>query len=158
MWPTTGSFRCAITTRWRSWTASRASWRLLCPLERVQTPLPTMPHVGWSAARTLAVDAANGSVYTVPAALGRKPPATKDNPKARPAVLPGGFVVLVVVLGDAAASGDLFPKIPLVNPVETGGLCFFVAKTPRHALRSRFRRGRIRSRPHLCSAGPTPTP
>jgi DNA-binding beta-propeller fold protein YncE len=47
-------------------------------------------------ARTLAVDAANGSVYTVSASLGRKPPATKGNPKARPPVLPGSFVVLVL--------------------------------------------------------------
>jgi YVTN family beta-propeller protein len=47
-------------------------------------------------ARTLAVDAANGSAYTVSAALGRKPPATKDNPRARPPVLPGSFVVLVL--------------------------------------------------------------
>jgi hypothetical protein len=41
-------------------------------------------------------DAANGGIYMVAASLGRKPPATKDNPEARPPVLPGSFVVFVL--------------------------------------------------------------
>ena len=47
-------------------------------------------------ARTLAVNPSTGAVYTVSAALGHKPAATKANPKARPAVIPGTFVVLAL--------------------------------------------------------------
>jgi len=46
-------------------------------------------------ARTIAVDPSSGTVYTVSAALGPKPPASPSNPKRRPAVLPDSFVVLV---------------------------------------------------------------
>ena len=46
-------------------------------------------------ARTMAVDPASGTVYTVSAALGPKPPASPANPKRRPAILPDSFVVLV---------------------------------------------------------------
>jgi YVTN family beta-propeller protein len=46
-------------------------------------------------ARTMAVDPASGTVYTVSAALGPKPPASPSNPKRRPAILPDSFVVLV---------------------------------------------------------------
>jgi DNA-binding beta-propeller fold protein YncE len=46
-------------------------------------------------ARTMAIDASSGSVYTVSAALGPKPPASASNPKRRPPILPDSFVVLV---------------------------------------------------------------
>jgi YVTN family beta-propeller protein len=46
-------------------------------------------------ARTMAVDASSGRVYTVSAALGPKPPASASNPKRRPSILPDSFVVLV---------------------------------------------------------------
>jgi len=46
-------------------------------------------------ARTMAVDPSSGTVYTVSAALGPKPPASPSNPKRRPAILPDSFVVLV---------------------------------------------------------------
>ena len=46
-------------------------------------------------ARTMAVDASSGTVYTVSAALGPKPPASASNPKRRPSILPDTFVVLV---------------------------------------------------------------
>lgn len=57
---------------------------------KVLQNISTMP-----GARTLAVNQANGSVYTVSAALGHKPPATKENPKARPPILRDSFVILV---------------------------------------------------------------
>lgn len=47
-------------------------------------------------ARTLALDPSTGAVYTVSAKLGPKPRATKDNPKARPSVIPDSFVVLAL--------------------------------------------------------------
>jgi len=47
-------------------------------------------------ARTMAFDAANGRVYLVTAKFGPAPAATADNPRPRPAVLPGTFTVLVV--------------------------------------------------------------
>jgi YVTN family beta-propeller protein len=46
-------------------------------------------------ARTMALDPSSGTVYTVSAALGPKPPASPANPKRRPAILPASFVVLV---------------------------------------------------------------
>ena len=45
-------------------------------------------------ARTLALDPSSGTVYTVSAALGPKPPASPSNPKRRPSILPDSFVVL----------------------------------------------------------------
>ncbi len=45
-------------------------------------------------ARTMTVDPSSGTVYTVSAALGPKPPASPSNPKRRPAILPDSFVVL----------------------------------------------------------------
>lgn len=47
-------------------------------------------------ARTLALNASTGTIYTVSAALGRKPAPTKTNPKARPPVVPGTFAVFVL--------------------------------------------------------------
>ncbi len=46
-------------------------------------------------ARTMAVDAATGLVYTVSASLGPKPTASPSNPKRRPTIIPDSFVVLV---------------------------------------------------------------
>jgi YVTN family beta-propeller protein len=47
-------------------------------------------------ARTMALDESTGKVYLVTADFGPRPPATADNPRPRPAILPGSFVVLVV--------------------------------------------------------------
>jgi YVTN family beta-propeller protein len=47
-------------------------------------------------ARTMAFDSSNGMVYLVTAEFGPRPAATADNPRPRPAVLPGSFTVLVV--------------------------------------------------------------
>jgi len=47
-------------------------------------------------ARTMAYDAAADRIYLVAAELGPRPEPTADNPRPRPAVLPGSFVVLVV--------------------------------------------------------------
>ena len=46
-------------------------------------------------ARTMAIDASSGTVYTVSAALGPKPPASASNPKRRSSILPDSFIVLV---------------------------------------------------------------
>jgi DNA-binding beta-propeller fold protein YncE len=46
-------------------------------------------------ARTMAMDPSSGTLYTVSAALGTKPPASLSNPNRRPAILPDSFVVLV---------------------------------------------------------------
>jgi YVTN family beta-propeller protein len=47
-------------------------------------------------ARTMSFDNATGRVYLVTAEFGPKPAATADNPRPRPAVVPGSFTVLVV--------------------------------------------------------------
>lgn len=47
-------------------------------------------------ARTMSFDSATGRVYLVTAEFGPKPAATADNPRPRPAVIPGSFTVLVV--------------------------------------------------------------
>jgi DNA-binding beta-propeller fold protein YncE len=47
-------------------------------------------------ARTMAYDPANDRAYLVTALFGPKPAATPENPRARPAILPGSFTVLVV--------------------------------------------------------------
>lgn len=49
-------------------------------------------------ARTLAYDSDNHRVYLVTASFGETPPATKEEPKPRPAIVPNSFVVLVVAL------------------------------------------------------------
>jgi YVTN family beta-propeller protein len=56
--------------------------------DNIQT-VPTKP-----GARTMAVDPSSGTVYTVSAALGPKPPASPSNPKRRPTILSDSFVVL----------------------------------------------------------------
>jgi YVTN family beta-propeller protein len=49
-------------------------------------------------ARTMAYDSDSHRAYLVTASFGETPPATKDQPKPRPAVIPNSFVVLVVSL------------------------------------------------------------
>jgi hypothetical protein len=44
----------------------------------------------------MAVNPADGSVYTVSAKLGPKPAPSKANPKGRPEIVPGTFFVLVL--------------------------------------------------------------
>jgi hypothetical protein len=46
-------------------------------------------------ARTMALDRSNHTVYLVTAEFGPAPPATADNPRPRPAILPDTFVLLV---------------------------------------------------------------
>jgi YVTN family beta-propeller protein len=47
-------------------------------------------------ARTMAYDSANDRAYVVTAQLGSRPAATPENPRPRPAVIPGSFTVIVV--------------------------------------------------------------
>ena len=47
-------------------------------------------------ARTMALDPDTGKVYVVTADFGPRPPPTPENPRPRPAMLPGSFVVLVI--------------------------------------------------------------
>jgi YVTN family beta-propeller protein len=47
-------------------------------------------------ARTMAFDSGNGKVYLVTAEFGPRPAATADNPRPRPAIVPGSFTVMVV--------------------------------------------------------------
>ncbi|HEY0759083.1 MAG TPA: YncE family protein [Acidisarcina sp.] len=47
-------------------------------------------------ARTMAFDPNTGRVYLVAAEYGPAPAATTDNPRPRPAIVPGSFMVLVV--------------------------------------------------------------
>lgn len=47
-------------------------------------------------ARTMALDASNGNLYLVTASFGPRPAATPQDPRPRPSILPGSFVVLVV--------------------------------------------------------------
>jgi DNA-binding beta-propeller fold protein YncE len=47
-------------------------------------------------ARTMALDADTGKVYLVTAAFGPRPTATPENPRPRPAIVPGSFEVIVV--------------------------------------------------------------
>jgi hypothetical protein len=46
-------------------------------------------------ARTMAIDYATHDVYLVTADLGPAPPATKDNPRPRPAIIPDTFTLLI---------------------------------------------------------------
>jgi DNA-binding beta-propeller fold protein YncE len=47
-------------------------------------------------ARTMELDPATHTVYTVTAEYGPPPPATTENPHPRPTMVPGSFVLLVV--------------------------------------------------------------
>jgi len=47
-------------------------------------------------ARTMAYDAATDRIYTVTADFGAAPAATADNPRPRPAMVPGSFEVVVI--------------------------------------------------------------
>ncbi len=49
-------------------------------------------------ARTMAYDADKHVAYLVTASFGETPPATKEQPKPRPAIMPNSFVVLAVAL------------------------------------------------------------
>jgi hypothetical protein len=49
-------------------------------------------------AKTMAYDSDNHRAYLVTAAFGETPPATKEQPKPRPSMIPNSFVVLVVTL------------------------------------------------------------
>lgn len=47
-------------------------------------------------ARTMSVDTATGRIYLVTAEFGPRPAATAENPRPRPAIVPGSFTVVVV--------------------------------------------------------------
>ncbi|MFZ0663556.1 MAG: YncE family protein [Acidobacteriaceae bacterium] len=47
-------------------------------------------------ARTMALDQATGTIYTVTGDFGPRPAATAEHPHPRPSLVPGSFVVLVV--------------------------------------------------------------
>ena len=47
-------------------------------------------------ARTLTLDSATGRIYLATAKFGERPAATAENPRPRPAVVPGSFTILVV--------------------------------------------------------------
>ena len=47
-------------------------------------------------ARTMAFDSGTGRVYLIAAEYGARPAATKENPRPRPAVVPGSYSILVV--------------------------------------------------------------
>jgi YVTN family beta-propeller protein len=47
-------------------------------------------------ARTMALDPKTGKIYLVAAEFGPRPAATPENPRPRPPVVPGSFVVIVV--------------------------------------------------------------
>ena len=47
-------------------------------------------------ARTMTYDSANDRIYLVTAEFGPRPEPTPENPRPRPAIVPGSFVVLVV--------------------------------------------------------------
>jgi len=47
-------------------------------------------------ARTMAFDSKNGRIYLVSAEFGPRPAVTAENPRPRPAIVPGSFTVIVV--------------------------------------------------------------
>jgi YVTN family beta-propeller protein len=47
-------------------------------------------------ARTMTLDTATGRIYLATAAFGERPAPTADNPRPRPAIVPGSFTILVV--------------------------------------------------------------
>jgi YVTN family beta-propeller protein len=47
-------------------------------------------------ARTMALDPKTGKVYLVAAEFGPRPAATPENPRPRPSIMPGSFVIIVV--------------------------------------------------------------
>jgi hypothetical protein len=49
-------------------------------------------------ARTMALDTGNHNVYTVTADHGSTPPASKENPRPRPSLVPGTFTLLIFSL------------------------------------------------------------
>jgi DNA-binding beta-propeller fold protein YncE len=47
-------------------------------------------------ARTMTLDTATGRIYLATAAFGERPAPTAENPRPRPAIVPGSFTILVV--------------------------------------------------------------
>jgi hypothetical protein len=47
-------------------------------------------------ARTMTLDTATGRIYLATAIFGERPAPTADNPRPRPAIVPGSFTILVV--------------------------------------------------------------
>ncbi len=47
-------------------------------------------------ARTMTLDEATGRIYLATAKFGERPPPTAENPRPRPAIVPGSFSILVV--------------------------------------------------------------
>jgi hypothetical protein len=47
-------------------------------------------------ARTMAYDSGADRIYAVTAEFGPRPEATADNPRPRPTIVPGSFVILVI--------------------------------------------------------------
>jgi YVTN family beta-propeller protein len=47
-------------------------------------------------ARTMTLDTATGRIYLATATFGERPAPTADNPRPRPAIVPGSFTILVV--------------------------------------------------------------
>ena len=47
-------------------------------------------------ARTMTLDSATGRIYLATATFGERPAPTAENPRPRPAIVPGSFVILVV--------------------------------------------------------------
>jgi DNA-binding beta-propeller fold protein YncE len=47
-------------------------------------------------ARTMALDPKTGKIFLVAAEFGPRPAATPENPRQRPPLLPGSFVIIVV--------------------------------------------------------------
>ncbi len=47
-------------------------------------------------ARTMTLDSATGRIYLATAKFGERPAPTAENPRPRPAIVPGSFTILVV--------------------------------------------------------------
>jgi hypothetical protein len=47
-------------------------------------------------ARTMTLDTSTGRIYLATATFGERPAATAENPRPRPAIVPGSFTILVV--------------------------------------------------------------
>ena len=50
-------------------------------------------------ARTMTLDTKNHNIYTVTADFGPTPAATEQNPRPRPAIIPGTFTLLIYAKG-----------------------------------------------------------
>jgi len=81
----------AFSSNGETGTLSVVSTKAGDDFKTIQT-LPTQ-----KGARTMAFDPGNGRVYLVGAEYGPAPAATAQNPRPRPAVVPGSFTVIVAV-------------------------------------------------------------